>query len=102
LKLCSERFAVIFRGSLEVFRVSEIRAIATTISYIKKAMTLNEEGVRVARPKNARPSLDMPDYFMAAIEMNKKALAAYTDAEPASPRHANLCLSRLLRVTKLV
>jgi uncharacterized protein YdeI (YjbR/CyaY-like superfamily) len=54
------------------------------VAYIKKAMKLNEAGVKVERPKKKRPALAMPDYFMAAIKRNKKALAAY---EAFSPSH---------------
>ena len=54
------------------------------VSYIKKAMKLNEDGVKVDRPKKKRATLAMPDYFMAAIKKNKKALAAY---EKFSPSH---------------
>jgi uncharacterized protein YdeI (YjbR/CyaY-like superfamily) len=54
------------------------------VAHIKKAMKLNEEGVKVERPKKKRPELAMPDYFMAAIKRNKQALAAY---EAFSPSH---------------
>lgn len=54
------------------------------VSYIKKAMKLNEDGVKVDRPKKKRATLTMPDYFLAAIKKNRKALAAY---EKFSPSH---------------
>lgn len=57
------------------------------IGYIKKAMKLNEEGVKVERPaKKKRPELPMPSYFMAAIKKNKRALAAYEDFSPSHRR----------------
>ena len=54
------------------------------VAYIKTAMKLNEEGVKVERPKKKRPTLSMPDYFLTAIKRNKKALTAY---EKFSPSH---------------
>jgi uncharacterized protein YdeI (YjbR/CyaY-like superfamily) len=54
--------------------------------YVKQAMALNEQGVSIKRPakKATKKKAEMPDYFMAAIRKNKKALAAY---EGFSPSH---------------
>ena len=56
------------------------------VAYIKKAMKLNEEGVKVDRPKKKRPTLAMPDDFIAAIRKNKKALASYEQFSPSHQR----------------
>jgi len=56
------------------------------VAYIKKAMKLNEEGVKVDRPKKKRPTLAMPDDFMAAIRKNKKASTAYAQFSPSHQR----------------
>jgi len=57
------------------------------IAYVKKAMKLNEEGVKIDRPKKKkRPTLAMPDVFMAAIKKNKKALASYEKFSPSHQR----------------
>jgi uncharacterized protein YdeI (YjbR/CyaY-like superfamily) len=53
-------------------------------SYIKKAVKLNEEGVKVDRPRTQRAALPMPDYFRAAIEKNGRARATF---EKFSPSH---------------
>lgn len=55
-------------------------------AYIKKAMQLNEEGVKVVRPTKKRPTLEMPEYFMAAIRKNRKALAGYEKLSPSRQR----------------
>jgi len=55
-------------------------------AYIKKAMQLNEEGVKVVRPAKKRPTLEMPEYFMAAIRKNRKALAGYEKLSPSHQR----------------
>jgi uncharacterized protein YdeI (YjbR/CyaY-like superfamily) len=56
------------------------------VAYIKKAMKLNEEGVKIDRPKKKRPTLAMPDDFMASIRKNKKALASYEKFSPSHQR----------------
>lgn len=54
--------------------------------YVKRAMALNEQGATVKRPVKHTPKEipPIPDYFMTAIQKNKKALAAY---EAFSPSH---------------
>ena len=47
--------------------------------YIKKAVRLNEEGIKLPprpRPK-VKKELVLPDYFLAALKKNKKALATF-------------------------
>lgn len=66
--------------------IKDVPPKKTLIPLIKKAMKLNEEGVKVDRPKKKRPTLEMPDYFMAAIKKNKKALASYEDFSPSHRR----------------
>ena len=49
------------------------------LGYIKEAVRLNDEGVKVpsrARPKKKMP-LVVPDYFMKELKKNKKALAVF-------------------------
>lgn len=47
--------------------------------YVKKAMQLNEDGVKVNKPRVPRTpkELVVPAYFQAALKKNKKALAAF-------------------------
>ena len=56
------------------------------IGYIKKAMELNESGVKSptrSKPRTEKKELVIPDYFSAAINKNKKALATF-DSFPYS------------------
>jgi uncharacterized protein YdeI (YjbR/CyaY-like superfamily) len=47
-------------------------------SYIKQALELNEAGVKTLRSKpKAKPKLVLPDYFLAALKKNKKALTTF-------------------------
>jgi len=48
--------------------------------YIKAAMKLNEEGIKVARPKpteEKKKELQVPDYFTKELEKNKAAKEAF-------------------------
>lgn len=72
-----------------IFDVKELPSKKEFASWVKQAIAHNEaEGPkpvkkRVAKPKKA---LDMPDYFMAAIRKNKKALATYDTFSPSHQR----------------
>ncbi len=48
------------------------------LDYIKEAVRLNEEGIKVSRPKRsaAKKELVVPDYF-SALKRNKKAFEAF-------------------------
>lgn len=49
--------------------------------YIKEAVRLNETGTKVpsrSKPKERKP-LVIPDYFLAAVKKNKKALTTFED-----------------------
>ena len=58
---------------------------AVLIEYIKKAAAVNEAGIKkpVEKKKAATRVLEIPDYFMAALRKNKKALATF-EAYPYS------------------
>lgn len=50
---------------------------AILIKYIKDAMKLNEEGIKLPPKKNVTKPLDLPDYFTKALGKNKKALKTF-------------------------
>ena len=57
----------------------------TLIKLVKAAAALNDEGVKVERPKAApKPPVRTPSDVLAAIKKNKKAFASY---EAFSPSH---------------
>ena len=64
--------------------VKDLPPKKTLVAYIKKAMKLNEEGVKVERARKKRPTLAMPADFLSAIKKNKKAFTSY---EAFSPSH---------------
>ena len=49
-------------------------------------MKLNEQGVKVDRPKKKRPTLTMPAAFLVAIKKNKKVSVAYEQISPSHQR----------------
>jgi uncharacterized protein YdeI (YjbR/CyaY-like superfamily) len=54
--------------------------------YIKRAVELNETGIK--KPDRARPKKELvvPDYFLAALRMNKAALATFENFSPSCKR----------------
>ncbi len=65
-------------SALKVSSLDELPADEIVIDYVKEAVRLNEEGVKlpVKRPRD-RVELEIPDYFMAALKRNKKALRTF-------------------------
>jgi uncharacterized protein YdeI (YjbR/CyaY-like superfamily) len=55
-------------------------------AYIKKAMKLNEEGVKAVRAKPAARALVVPDYFLAALEANPAAYEVFNGFPPSAQR----------------
>ena len=56
-------------------------------SYIKKAVELNETGVKTpARVRPAAKKIIVPDYFLAALRKNKKALVTFQNFSPSHKR----------------
>lgn len=55
------------------------------VALIRKAAKLNEDGVKVEKPKKSRPELPVPAELTAALAKNRKARANF-DAFPASHR----------------
>jgi uncharacterized protein YdeI (YjbR/CyaY-like superfamily) len=70
-------------------RITSIRDLPpkkVLAGYIKKAMKLNEQGVKVARPKAPPRELVVPDYFIAALEANPRAHEVFNAFSPSAKR----------------
>jgi uncharacterized protein YdeI (YjbR/CyaY-like superfamily) len=68
--------------------ISELPGDKILTSHIRKAMELNESGVKnpaYTRPKTKK-KITIPDYFLAALEKNKKALATFENFSPSHKR----------------
>ena len=66
--------------------VKDLPSKKVLTAYIRKAMKLNEEGVKVARPKAAPRELLVPDYFIAALEANPAAYEVFNNFSTSAKR----------------
>jgi uncharacterized protein YdeI (YjbR/CyaY-like superfamily) len=64
-------------GSTKVQDISELPADKVLLDYIREAVALNEQGAKVVMKKQKKGELVIPDYFMAAIKKNKKAIVTF-------------------------
>jgi uncharacterized protein YdeI (YjbR/CyaY-like superfamily) len=55
------------------------------LGYIRKAVELKDAGIKPARSKAKKP-LVVPDYFLALLRKNKKALAVFENFPPSHQR----------------
>jgi uncharacterized protein YdeI (YjbR/CyaY-like superfamily) len=67
-------------------RLSDLPSAKVLAGYVKKAMKLNEAGIKPARAKQSKPALVVPDYFQAALKKNKKAGANFERFSPSMRR----------------
>src|SRR5215471_17680819 len=59
--------------------LNDLPSDAKMLAYIKEAVRLNEEGIKVEKPKRSAVKKDLvvPDYFSAALKKNRKALDTF-------------------------
>jgi uncharacterized protein YdeI (YjbR/CyaY-like superfamily) len=78
------------RDSNELGRITSLADLPSDkvlTRYIKEAARLNEEGIKVEKPKaKAKPELVVPPYFASALKKNKKALKTFEDFSPSAKR----------------
>ena len=67
------------RGKLRhITSLADLPADKILTGYISKAVELNEAGIKIPRPKpKTKKEIVVPDYFLAALRKNQKALAAF-------------------------
>ena len=63
----------------KITSLNDLPSEATLKAYIKEAMKLIDQGVKISRkPSEAdKKTLIVPDYFLAALRKNKKALSVF-------------------------
>jgi len=67
--------------------LSELPGDKILTGYIKKAVELNEAGIKAPRPKpKAKKAVVVPDYFLAALKQNKRVLAVFENFSPSHKR----------------
>ena len=63
--------------------LKDLPADKKIIGWIKEAMKLNDEGKKLVKVKPAeKKELMVPDYFIKAVQKNKKALAVFEAFTP--------------------
>jgi uncharacterized protein YdeI (YjbR/CyaY-like superfamily) len=64
--------------------ISDLPGTAQFTQWIKKAMELNESGVKIPKKKNTTPTkLTIPSYFKTALAKNKRAQAVFDSLAPS-------------------
>lgn len=66
--------------------VSDLPSRDTIIAHVRKAVKLNEDGVKVPRTARSRKELEVPEPFRKALDENPEAAAAFAGFSP-SHRH---------------
>ena len=74
-------------GGAKVTDISQLPSDKDLLAYIREAVALNRDGVKVpAAKKKPKAELRVPDYLMAALKKNKKALATFEAFSPSNKR----------------
>lgn len=74
-------------GANRVESLADLPSDKIVIAYIREAVALNENEVKVpAKKKPAKKKLEAPDYFLAALKKNKKSHAHYLAFSPSAQR----------------
>jgi uncharacterized protein YdeI (YjbR/CyaY-like superfamily) len=67
--------------------VSQLPSDKILLDYVRRAVALNERGVKLpARKKKPQAELKVPDFFLTAIKKHKKAWAAFESFSPSHKR----------------
>jgi uncharacterized protein YdeI (YjbR/CyaY-like superfamily) len=80
--------------------LAELPRDEVVLDYIREAIRLNEDDVKVAAPKKkrvARPELEVPLFLAQALKVNKRALATF---EAFSPSHRREYIEWLIEARK--
>lgn len=64
----------------------ELPSDAAIVRLIKKAVKLNDDGIKVPRSRTARPPLPMPDDFAAALKKTNGAMENFQNFAPSHKR----------------
>jgi uncharacterized protein YdeI (YjbR/CyaY-like superfamily) len=73
--------------AVQVTGVADLPADRVLLAYIKEAVKLNEDGVKLSRTATrGERMLDIPDYFMEALRKNPRALETFEGFSPSCKR----------------
>ena len=70
-----------------ITKVGDLPKDRVLLGYVKKAVKLNDEGIKVQRvPKNPKKEIAMPDDLAAALKKNAKARTTFEGFSPSHKR----------------
>ena len=73
-------------GSGRVTDASQLPSDAVLLEYIRRAVGLNEKGAPPRAKARSKPPVRVPEFFLAALRKNKKALATFEAFPPSHKR----------------
>ena len=73
-------------GGRKLRSVDELPSAGVLLGYIKEAVALNEQGVKIKRVAKKKPPVKPPPYLVAALKKNPKARAAFESFSPSQRR----------------
>jgi uncharacterized protein YdeI (YjbR/CyaY-like superfamily) len=70
-----------------ITKLTDLPPQKTLLRYVKKAVQLNDAGIKLPRPKKPKKKpLSVPNDMLAALKKNKAALAAFENFSPSNRR----------------
>ncbi len=65
----------------KITRIADLPDDAILLAYLKEAKKLNDDGIKLPKKtkSNGKKELDVPDYFMQALEQEPEALATFNN-----------------------
>jgi len=74
-------------GGSKIASLDDFPSDKVMLAYIREAVDLNERDVKLPqKTKHPKKEVEVPDYFMAALKKNKKALAMFESFSPSHKR----------------
>lgn len=67
----------------KITSLNDLPADKKLISYIKEAVKLNDDGVKLPPRKKSKKEIAVPDYFIKALKKNKTALKTFENFSPS-------------------
>ncbi|MDP9198523.1 MAG: YdeI/OmpD-associated family protein, partial [Pseudomonadota bacterium] len=73
-------------GGRKIRSIDELPSDTVLIGYIREAVALNEQGVKVPRPTGKKQPPKTPPYLAAALKKNAKARRTFENFSPSQKR----------------
>jgi uncharacterized protein YdeI (YjbR/CyaY-like superfamily) len=73
-------------GGRKIRSVDELPSDAVLLRYIREAVALNEQGVKLSRATKKKPPVKPPPYLVAALRKNAKARKNFAGLSPSQRR----------------